>query len=170
MMRRFAAASVAMMILLACLPAGAQASGDSVGLGVALGVAFPSGSTARIATANGEASLDWGFYVNIPLIYTFHITPSSELYKLGLQNATDMDLAFKFIVPLSRFSLYGGVAPGLTAAGEVTAMHVGLLAGVSFNLVSNLDTFVQAKYQWIFEGSQNLRVLHLNAGMLFNFR
>ena len=170
MMRRFAAASAAMMILLACLPAGAQASGDSVGLGVALGVAFPSGSTARIATANGEASLDWGFYVNIPLLYTFHLTPSAELYKLGAQNATDVDLAFKFILPLSRFGLYGGVAPGLTTTGAVTAMHIGLLAGASFNLVSNLDVFLQGKYQWVFEGYQNLRVLHLNAGILFNFR
>jgi hypothetical protein len=170
MIRSLTAVSAALIILLACLPAGAQAAGDSVGLGVSLGAAFPSGSTSRIATVSGEASFDWGFYVNIPLIYTFHLTPSSELYKLGAQNATDMDLAFKFIVPLSRFSLYGGVAPGLTTTGEVTAMHVGLLAGASFNLVSNLDAFAQAKYQWVFEGNQNLRVLHLNAGMLFNFR
>jgi len=157
------------MLLLVRL-AGAQAAGDSVCLGVSLGAAFPSGSTARIATSSGEASLNWGFFVNIPLIYTFHLTPSAELYKLGAQNATDMDLAFKFIVPLSRFSLYAGVAPGLTAVGEVTALHVGALAGASFNLVSNLDSFLQAKYQWVFEGSRNLRVLHLNAGILFNFR
>jgi hypothetical protein len=54
--------------------------------------------------------------------------------------------------------------------GEVTALHVGALAGASFNLVSNLDSFLQVKYQWVFEGSRNLRVLHLNAGILFNFR
>jgi hypothetical protein len=71
MLRKFAAPAVALIILLVRL-AGAQASGDSVGLGVALGVAFPSGSTARITTASGEASLDWGFYVNIPLILLFN--------------------------------------------------------------------------------------------------
>jgi hypothetical protein len=168
MTRKFAAVWVVMLLLVQL--AGAQAAGDSVGLGVSLGAAFPSGSTALIATSSGEASLNWGFFVNIPLIYTFHLAPSAELYKLGAQNATDMDLAFKFIVPLSRFSLYAGVAPGLTAVGEVTALHVGALAGASFNLVSNLDSFLQVKYQWVFEGSRNLRVLHLNAGILFNFR
>jgi hypothetical protein len=161
---------LAIGILFVCQLAPAQAAGDSVGLGVSIGMALPSGSTAGIATADGDASLNWGFYVNIPLIYTFHLTPSSELYKLGTQNATDMDVAFKFIVPLSRFSLYAGVAPGLTAVTDVTSFHVGVLAGGSFNLVSNLDSFLQVKYKWIFEGSQNLRVLHINAGILFNFR
>ncbi len=170
MSRRFAAVAAAVIVLLALLPAGAQAAGDSVGLGISVGAAFPSGDTARISTAGGQASFDWGFYVNIPLLYTFHLTPSAELYKLGAQNATDVDLAFKFILPLSRLGLYGGVAPGLTTTGAVTAMHVGLLAGASFKLVSNLDLFVQGKYQWVFEGYQNLRVLHLNAGILFNFR
>jgi hypothetical protein len=161
---------LAMVILFICPLASAQAAGDAVGLGISLGVAFPSGNTASISTTPGEASLNWGFYVNIPLIYTFHISPSSELYKLGSQNATDMDVTFKFIVPLARFSLYAGFAPGLTAVRGVTPFHVGVLGGGSFNLVSNLDAFIQVKYSWIFEGSQNLRVLHVNAGMLFNFR
>jgi hypothetical protein len=131
MKRTYGFIVLAIVILFVCPLASAQAAGDAVGLGVSIGVAFPNGGTARIPN-NGEASLNWGFYVNIPLIYTFHITPSSELYKLGTQNATDMD--------------------------------------VSFNLVSNLDSFLQVKYKWIFEGSENLRVLHVTAGILFNFR
>jgi hypothetical protein len=161
---------MAIVVLFICPSASAQTAGDAVGLGVSLGVAFPGGGTASISPTPGEASLNWGFYVNIPLIYTFHITPSSELYKLGTQNATDMDLTFKFIVPLSRFSLYVGFVPGLTAVKSVTCFHVGVLGGGSFNLVSNLDAFVQVKYAWIFESDRNARVLHVNAGMLFNFR
>jgi hypothetical protein len=35
--------------------------------------------------------------------------------------------------------------------------------------VSNLDWFVQGKYKFVFEGDENVRVLHLNAGLLFRF-
>ena len=146
----------------------ANAQSDSIGLGIAAGVAFPAGSTPDIPSTDWRGSFNWGFYVNIPLIYTFHLTPTAELYKFANQNATDMAIAFKFIVPLSRFDLYAGAVPGLTIVGGVTAAHVGLLAGTSFQLVSNLDLFVQGKYKWVFQGQQNIRVFHLNAGILFN--
>ena len=161
-------ALVASALSLAATPH-AQAQADSIGLGIALGAAFPAGSTPAISSGSGSVSFNWGFYVNIPLIYTFHITPSAELYKFDAQNATDMAIAFKFIVPLSRFDLYAGAVPGLTAVGDIIAAHVGVLAGSSFQLVSNLDVFVQGKYKWVFQGEQNVRVLHANAGILFNF-
>jgi hypothetical protein len=161
-------AALAAAVLLTVAPeAGAQT--DSIGLGISLGAAIPAGSTPAISSGDGRISFNWGFYVNIPLIYTFHITPSAELYKLDTQNATDMAIAFKFIVPLSRFRLYAAAVPGLTAVGDVTAAHVGVLAGGSFQLVSNLDVFVEGKYKWVFQGEQNIRVLHANAGILFNF-
>jgi len=162
------AAVIAVVGLVAASPA-ANAQADSIGLGIAAGVAFPAGSTPDISSTDWRGSFNWGFYVNIPLIYTFHLTPTAELYKFGDQNATDMAIAFKFIVPLSRFDLYAGAVPGLTAVGDVTAAHLGLLAGTSFQLVSNLDVFVQGKYKWLFQGQENLRVFHLNAGVLFNF-
>jgi hypothetical protein len=146
-----------------------QASGGSVGLGISAGVIFPQGDTTNIASTDWKTAINWGFYVNIPLIYTFHLTPSSELYKFDDQNATDMSIAFKFIVPLSRFDLYAGFVPGLTAVGAETAFHVGILVGGNFPLISNLDFFVQGKYKWLFEGGENLRVLHANVGILFNF-
>jgi hypothetical protein len=146
-----------------------HAQSGPIGLGIAVGVAFPAGSTPGIPSSDWSASFNWGFYVNIPLIYSFHLTPSAELYKFADQNATDMAIAFKFIVPLSRFDLYAGAVPGLTAVGDVTAAHVGVLAGTSFRLTSNLDVFVQGKYKWVFQGEQNIRVLHANAGLLFNF-
>jgi hypothetical protein len=160
--------AIAVVGLVAAAPA-LDAQADSIGLGVAVGAAFPAGSTPAISSSDWRGSFNWGFYVNIPLIYTFHLTPTAELYKFGDQNATDMAIAFKFIVPLSRFDLYVGAVPGLTAVGDVTAAHVGLLAGASFQLVSNLDVFVQGKYKWLFQGEQNIRVFHVNAGVLFNF-
>ena len=114
-------------------------------------------------------SFNWGFYVNIPLLYTFHITPSSELYKIQDQNATDIDLAFKFIVPLSTLAVYAGFVPGLTAISNVLDLHIGVLGGVTFPLVSNLDLFLQAKYNILFDGGQNMQIIHANAGVLFKF-
>jgi hypothetical protein len=153
----------------ACLPSFAQESGTNGGLGVFIGAAFPQGATSTIPSTDWQPSLNWGYYVNIPLISTFHLTTSSELFKLGTQNATDFDLAFKFIIPLSGFKLFVGFAPGLTSVGDALDIHIGALGGASFNLVSNLDGFVQAKYTFIFDGSSNIRVLHANAGILFNF-
>jgi hypothetical protein len=156
-------------IILLTISSLCYAAGDSVGLGISAGIAFPQGDTPEITSTDWKAALNWGFYVNIPLIYTFHLTPSSELYKFEDQNATDMSIAFKFIVPLSRFDLYAGFVPGLTAVGSNTALHVGILVGGNFPLISNLDFFVQGKYKWVFEGGENLKVLHANVGVLFNF-
>jgi hypothetical protein len=160
---------VMIAMLIAAAPIYSQSSGDSVGLGISAGVTLPKGSTANIPSTDLKMALNWGFYVNIPLIYTFHLTPSSELYKFENQNATDMSIAFKFIVPLNRFDLYAGFVPGLTTVGETTAFHVGVLAGGNFPLISNLDLFIQGKYKWLFEGGENIRVLHANVGILFNF-
>jgi hypothetical protein len=161
--------AAALLVLAAALPVAAQGSASSVGLGVAVGLAFPQGDTPAIPSTDWRTSFNWGFYVNIPVISTLHLTPSAELYRFNAVNATDFSLAFKFIVPLARFDLYAGLAPGLTAVADVIAPNVGLLAGGSFRLAGNLDLFVQGKYDWIFEGGENLRVLHVNTGILFVF-
>src|SRR5271157_298404 len=158
---------VLMLAALACVPLGAAENPG--GLGISLGAALAEGSTPNIPSSDGSTSFNWGFYVDIPLLYTFHITPSSELYRLQDQNATDIDLAFKFIVPLSGFAIYAGFTPGLTAVSNVMDPHVGILAGATFQLVSNLDVFFQGKYNIVFDGGQNLQIVHANAGILFKF-
>jgi hypothetical protein len=158
---------VAAMLSFVVLPLSAQGKGNA-SLGISLGAAIPGAATANVPS-DGLMSFNWGFYVNLPLLETFHLTPSSELYKFGNQNATDFDMAFKFIVPLQSFALYVGLSPGLTAVSALIAPHIGVLGGASFNLVSNLDAFVQAKYDFIFDGNQNTNVLHVNGGVLFNF-
>ncbi|MEI6876746.1 MAG: hypothetical protein WCL50_16645 [Spirochaetota bacterium] len=157
---------LALSILLA-LPLAAQGRGGA-SLGLVVGGTFPGTATTHIPSS-GELALDWGFFVNLPLLQTFHIAPSAELYKFSTSNATDFDLAFKFIVPLNRYSIFVGISPGLTTVNSLTAPHVGLLAGASFGLVSNLDAFAQGKYTMVFDGNQNMTVFHLNLGVLFNF-
>ena len=161
-----------MLMVVLCALAGAGsvfADATSVGLGLSAGVAFPQGDTPSIASTDWQPSFNWGFYVNIPLISTFHITPSSELYRFNNQNATDIDIAFKFIVPLGMFDIYAGVATGLTAIQNILPPHVAVLGGAAFRLVSNLDFFTQVKYTVLFQGSQNMSILHVTAGILFAF-
>jgi len=126
------AAVIVVVGLVATSPA-VNAQADSIGLGIAAGVAFPAGSTPDISSTDWRGSFNWGLCVNIPLIYTFYLTPTAELYKFGDQNATDMAIAFKYIVPLSRFDLYARVVPGLTAVGDVAAAHVGLRPAPRFS-------------------------------------
>ncbi len=168
-MTRRALAGFLLLAVLGIGPAAADSSATSVGLGLSAGLALPNGGTASISSPSWQPSFNWGFYVNIPLVSTFHITPSAELYRFGSQNATDIDLAFKFIVPLGVFDAYIGVAPGLTAVQDILPLHVGALGGATFRLISNLDAFVQVKYTVLFEGSQNMGILHVTAGVLFAF-
>jgi hypothetical protein len=159
----------ALMFLFLLLTGTISQAQGGVGLGVLLGAAFPDGGTDEIPTDAWEGSFNWGFFVNIPLLSTFRLTPSSELYKLGEENATDMTLAFTFVIPLATMDLFGGLVPGITTVSETTAFHVGGLGGVAFGLLGNLDLFVQAKYKVVFHDDENLRVLHLNSGVLFVF-
>src|SRR4030042_4097847 len=129
-MKRILMQAIALLAcLLLALPAAAASNRGSVGLGVSVGVAFPQGHTDRIQTSDWDGSFNWGFYVNIPIIWTFHLTPSAELYRLNGESfdayATDISLAFKFIIPLSIIDLYVGFVPGLTATGDITDFNVG---------------------------------------------
>jgi hypothetical protein len=160
---------IILTVLFGIALAGIAAAQSSVGLGASFGGAFPHGDADELVSDTPEPSFSWGYYVNIPLISSFHIAPSTHLYKLGGENATDIDLAFKFMVPLNRFELYGGFVPGLTTTGETTAPHVGALAGTSFRFVSNLDGFIEGTYSFLFSGNQNLRLFRLGAGLLFRF-
>jgi hypothetical protein len=168
-MKRVMAISLAIALVLTAGSALAGPSKDSVGLGVSFGAAFPQHKTDEIQFDDWDTSFAWGFYVNIPLIWTFHITPSAELYKFNDANATDINLAFKFIIPASILDIYVGIAPGLTTVMDDTLFNVGGVLGVSFNLFSNLDMFVEAKYKILIEGDSNVRVLHACAGMLYHF-
>jgi len=169
-MKRFAYATcIAALLAAAAFPLAAQSASNPVALGVSIGPTFPvAGSGATIANS-GASSFNWGFYVNIPLVYAFDLMPSAELYKFNAAQATDIDLAFKFIVPIGDLSIYAGFVPGLTAVSETLAPHVGALAGVSYRIVSNLSGFLQGKYNVLFDGDANIKVVHLNAGLLLAF-
>ena len=153
------------IVLLAMLPALAAAQSESVALGVSSGVSAQGPDTDGLS----DFAFAWGFYVNIPILPTFHITPFSELYRITGTYATDIGIGFRFAVPMGDTELYFGVSPGLTASGEQTSPHVGALGGVTFPLISNIRGFAQYKYNVLFQDSVNQRYSHLTAGLLFAF-
>jgi hypothetical protein len=160
---------IVLAFLLFVLPLSSFADASAVGLGFSLGAAVPTGNLSAIPGMSGLISFAYGFYVDIPLISTFHITPSSELYRMADQNATDFDIAFKFIVPLASMDIFAGIVPGLTAVASTLDLHLGALLGASFSLVSNLSAFVQGKWDLLFDPIQNVNVFHVTAGVLFAF-
>src|SRR5512141_1161940 len=130
-------------------------SAHNVGLGVAFGGAY-SGSHTDVKSAREEVGTRpaWGFFVDIPLLPTFYIAPAAMLYSLknpaGNDTAvTDVDLNFKFIVPVSALKFGAGVTGGLSSGVQPSgyAPHYGVLGYASLNLVSNLDAFVLVQWK-----------------------
>lgn len=166
-MRLLITAALAASILAMAAPAAAQKR--AVGLGVGAGVALP-----KIKDVSTDAAFSWGFYTDIPLISTFHITPSTIVYRIDPSEgnagtaATDVSLNFKFIVPLGPLDLFAGVTAGVTSAQDLNP-HVGALLGGSLNLVSNLDVFANVNYRLVIQDGSNVGTWHIFAGPLFRF-
>ena len=160
---------------LALAPAPALAEPPKgVGLGVSIGAVFPDNGHPDDAKDIdwSDVGLNWGFWVDIPIAWVFHLTPSAEFYDLssevGEDTATDVCLNFKFIVPTGWLKIYAGLAGGLTNALNRYHGNAGVLAGLSFPLFSNLEAFIQAKYKVVIR-DDNIHVIHSNAGLVFVF-
>lgn len=159
------AALVATCVLISASPAEAK---RAVGLGVGAGIAVPT-----IEDVSTNPTWAFGFYTDIPLISTFHITPSTLVYRIERDNgkkesATDVSINFKFMIPIGRVDIFVGVTGGVTST-DVLRPHVGALAGVSVNLVSNLDVFVNAGYKAILTGDEQIHEIQIFAGPLIRF-
>jgi hypothetical protein len=153
----------------------ALADARGVGLGVAAGVDIQRGE--GLGGEDGVAtdqSLSWGFFVDIPLLETFFITPAAMIYELDAGDGdkaalTDVDINFKFIVPLGRIRAGGGVTAGLTTGLGDYLGHYGLLGYFSFNLVANLDAFAMVHWKRLAFGSDQYDNIHGYIGGMFTF-
>lgn len=164
--RTLVAATLALALF---VPSLAHAHSAGVGLGVSFGVVLPKSTDYEFS----QAGFAWGFWVDIPIAWKFYITPSAQLYnlggKVGENPTTDIDLNFKFILPVSFAKIYFGAAGGATVpVFNEYAANVGLFAGVSFQLVSGLDAFVQAKYKLIID-DPNIHMIHADTGLMYWF-
>jgi hypothetical protein len=172
-LRNLLLATLALAVLAAPLPAAAT---SGVGLGVSVGANFPKGAIRGTETKWSDASFGWGFWVDIPIVWKFNITPSAELFKVGGVNVTDVDLNFKFIIPIAFIRLFAGPSIGVTNA-EAYHFNAGVLAGISFRIFGPLELFAMGAYRIIIgddkpettEIEGNVHNIHLNAGALFVF-
>ena len=138
---------------------------NSQGSSVALGIT--TGPILNTSTRGTEASFSGGFYTDIPLLDTFHITPSTTVYRYNNQSQTDISINFKFVVPANKFKFMGGVTTGLTS-NDALVPHVGVFGGASFQFVSNLDWFVNVAYLHQFSQPTSHSV-GITTGPLFRF-
>ena len=161
----------------------AYADPYGVGLGVAAGVNL---ADADVDNIDMETSFSWGFFVDIPLIETFYITPAATLYQLPATataddgttistddriSITDIDLNFKFIIPLGALSLGVGVTAGLTTGLGDYQPHYGALAYIGYNLIANLDLFAMGQYKRLATGDDipDYNNIHIFGGTMFRF-
>ena len=167
MMKRILVASLLCLSLLA--PTAASAHSAGVGMGLSFGGVFPKSDSFEFS----DAGFAWGFWVDIPIAWKFYLTPSTQLYNLGGKvgdNPTvDVDMNFKFILPVSFTKIYFGAAGGATVpVMNEYAANVGLFLGTSFQLVSGLEAFVQAKYKLIID-DPNIHMIHADCGLMYWF-
>ncbi len=168
-------------------PARAQ-NPSGVGLGIAAGLDY---STAdRIFEDDSNTSFAWGFFVDIPLLDTFVISPQTTLYDLDIavddgslepgeqveainQAVTDVGLNFKFMIPLRSVSLGAGILAGATTGLGDYRLHYGALAQLNVKLLSNIDGFILAQFKRIDVGdellNEDINKVHVFAGGMFRF-
>ena len=165
--------TMAMMAIAA--PQSAFAGAKGVGMGVAGGLAW-SGDEIENSVGISEkvgSGYSWGFFVDIPLLETFYISPATTIYELNLGNekkpATDIDLNFKFMIPLNRLDIGIGFTAGMTIAEQQYMGHWGALAYLGYNLVSNIDVFFMSQYKQLVRTGKEVNKLHNFAGLMFRF-
>jgi hypothetical protein len=155
------------------LPSAALADARGVGLGVAAGVDYAHYQDASDSGEEFHPSFAWGFFVDIPLLETFYVSPATSLYTLELGDeslsVTDVDLNFKFIVPISSIRLGAGVTAGLTTGLGDYRGHFGGLGYLGLALVSNLEGFILVQYKQLSVEGQDLEKIHAYAGGMFRF-
>lgn len=165
--------TLAAIAALALVPASAKADARGVGLGVAAGLDYSKYQDSIAADDEFHPSFSWGFFVDIPLLETFYVSPATTLYTLdlggGRASVTDIDMNFKFIVPLGDLRLGAGLTAGLTTGLGDYRGHWGGLGYASLALVPNLEGFVLAQYKTINFGANDIEKVHVYGGGMFRF-
>lgn len=159
------------VLVLSAFSSVAKADAKGVGLGVGAGV-----NVYGAEDVDTDAQPSWGFFVDIPLLDTFYITPSTMIYQLDVGekiSVTDVDLNFKFIVPVAMLRFGLGFSAGITTGIGDYRGHYGGLGYLGWNMVSNLDAFVLAQFKRFNAETggedQNFNNTHLTGGVMFRF-
>jgi len=165
---------VAFVCALITAPSAAIAGAQGVGLGVAAGASFsPTTINSGAQSTNVGKGFAWGFFVDIPLLDSFYIAPAAMLYQLDLGNGpkptTDIDLNFKFIIPIGNLDLGGGVTTGVTHADTDYSFHYGALAYIGYAISKNLEAFALMQYKRIVRTGSDVDTLYGFGGGMFRF-
>lgn len=148
-------------------PAGA--GGRQTRLAGVFGASFPHGD------GSWDPSFAWGFYVDIPLVPAFQLSPSALVYELDPKDdatpkvsATDVSMNFKFVIPVSALEIFAGLTTGLTSAQQLD-VHFGGLAGLGWKITKNFDAVTFVQYKVILEDRGNIQDLKAFVGPALRF-
>lgn len=169
--------------IFAASAADAKAGAAENSLGMMLGVNMPF----KGGRDYHQVSEAYGFYVDLLVYKTFFITPEAIIYRLNAEGdgdgsygrgITDIDIAFKFIIPLGSFNLMfamkGGISNGVQSSGIFKedwplTVNFGAKTGLDWNFVSNLALTTQAVWSFMPLDEGNLQQLFIFAGLRYTF-
>ena len=131
----------------------------------------------------------WGFFVDIPIISTFYVTPQANIYRLvrsdkittsdgklkyDITGITDLSMNFKFVVPIDYWRVFFaatlGMSNGKFKPDSVILPHFGGLFGFGYRAFPNIDLFLQSQYKVLVStGEGNPQFINLVGGVSFWF-
>ena len=161
--------AVAMAVMVCGLAPTVEAK-PKAGLGLFYGAKVDS----DVWTDKYSWSQTYGFFVDLPIAATFHITPTASNYWRDGASITDLSANFKFIIPLRRFRPYGGILAGLSTGdmkksdgtdAEDYAFHVGANVGTYIKIIANLEAIVEVAYKQFTYSGVDAGTVHGHIGL-----
>jgi hypothetical protein len=145
-----------------------------VGLGAAIGGNYsPSEIFDGLKKTAAGGGFAWGFFVDIPIVKNFSIMPAAMMYEInfggGYTPITDVDLNFKFRIPIHRFTLSAGPNIGVSNAEAHYRAHFGAVGMLSFSVMENFDIFAMMLYKRISRPGDDVDTIQEFAGGMFVF-
>jgi len=145
---------------------------DNIGVGVMAGVAYaPNDFDENGSKSDGGVSEAWGLLVDIPVVPWFYLSPAATFYRVdlpgGTSTVTDLDMNFKFVMPVDAWRLGVG---GLVGASNIEAMYrvnYGALIYAGYRIRPSLELFAMGRYKSIHRGNlEDVNNLHAFLGIM----
>ena len=145
-----------------------------VGLGVAIGGNYsPNEISDGIKKSDAGGGFAWGFFVDIPVAKNFSLMPAAMMYEInfgtGNTPITDVDMNFKFRIPLDRWTSGAGANIGASNAEAHYRAHFGGIGMVNFSVVPNFDIFIMMLYKRLSRPGTDVDTIQGFAGGMFVF-
>lgn len=131
---------------------------------------FASGMTSNISQKGFGPSWDvgggGGFFVELPLMKSFHLSPGARFERCGALMSSEMDMNLRFVIPTEDVALFFALGPGVQTHDNRLhgVLSVGL--GAWTRLAGDVAFFGEGRFAE-YMGAGYREVFGLSGGLLF---